>query len=361
MLERALDEIGADDLRAAHAEHRGPESTRRLGVGISTWVDATAGFHPHQESHLCIDPEGTLRLLSGAAPAGQGHERAFAAVVAGRLGVAADDVVLVAPDSSGPVASVGSFGSRGAQVVGNAVAAASDAVLVQARLLAAHLLEAAPDDIVVHDDGRVGVAGVPGRAMSVAELGRRSHELDELPDGVAPGLEAVGRFEQDDRTYPTGCHVAVVEVDTETGGVELVRLATVTDCGTVVDEPSATGQAMGAMVQGAAVALHEEILYDRDGNLLTGNLASYGVPGPGELPRLDVVFHPTPTDRNPLGAKGVGESGAVGAPAAVQNAVVDALAEFGVRHVEAPCTPERVWQAIRDAARAPSSQPRSMS
>jgi len=189
---------------------------------------------------------------------------------------------------------------------------------------------------------------VPAHALSIAEVGRRSYELQDLPDGVEPGLASIGGFAQDERTYPAGCHAATVEVDLDTGLVVLTRLVGATDCGTVVHADAAAGQAQGAMVQGAAQVLFEEVAYDDVGNLLTGNFISYGIPGPPEVPGLDVIFCPTPTDRNPLGAKGVGESGTVGAPAAVQNAVVDALADLGVRHIDAPCTPERVWRAVND-------------
>lgn len=348
-LDRALALAEADRWRAARDERRAAGDHLLVGVGVSTWVDGTAGSFTDQQSSLCLGPDGAVELMAGSASAGQGHARAFASLVGRRLGVDPSSVVVALPDSAGPVGSVGSFGSRSGQIVGSAVDRACDALLGQARLLAASLLEADPDDVVVHPDGRLGVAGVPDRALGLAELGRRSHELTTLPDGVEPGLASVGSFTQQGRTHPSGCHVAVVEVDAETGHVRLVRLVSATDCGTVLDEVAVTGQAQGGMVQGAAQALWEEIVYDADGNLATGNLAAYGIPSAAEVPALDVALCPTPTDRNPLGAKGVAESGTVGAPAAVVNAVVDALAHLGVRHVEMPCTPERVWSAVAAA------------
>ena len=297
-----------------------------------------------------------MSLLAGAAPAGQGHQRTFGGLVSTRLGVDAAQVAVEMPDSAGPVASVGSFGSRSGQIVASAVDEACRTLQGQARILAAHLLEAGPGDVVVHADGRIGVAGVPDRSLSIIELGQRSHELNQLPQGVESGLASTGSFAQDQRTFPAGCHAAVVEVDVETGGVTLLGLVTVTDCGTVLEADSATGQAQGSMVQGAAQALFEQVVYDESGNLLTGNLLTYGLPSTAELPALEVRFHPVPTDRNPLGVKGLGETGAVGAPAAVQNAVVDALGHLGVRHVEMPCTPERVWTALRAAGGQPGRE-----
>jgi carbon-monoxide dehydrogenase large subunit len=345
-LDRVLEMLPRREWVEAQHAKRAAGDTTQIGIGVTTWVDATAGYFAEQESALCVTPEGVFSLEAGAAPAGQGHESSFRGLLASRLGLAACDIEVELPDTAGAVTSVGSFGSRSAQVVASAVDAACTEVLSQAFLLVAYLLEANPGDVVVHADSRLGIAGSPDRSMSMVELGVLSHSLADLPSGVEQGLACVGHFSQEQRTFPSGCHGAVVSVDTQTGGVDLLRLVTVTDCGTVLDHAAAEGQAQGGMVQGAAQALWEEVIYDADGNLLTGNLLTYGMPAASELPAPQVEFMPTPTDRNPMGAKGLGETGTVGAPAAVQNAVVDALSHLGVDHVEMPCTPMRIWEAL---------------
>lgn len=347
-LDAALRLADVDQWRAEQRRRMDAGDERLLGIGIAAWADSTAGM-ASQDARACVDPAGLLEVIPGSTSGGQGHASAFGDLVARTTGVDAAAIRVLEPDSDRLPGGLGSFGSRSGQVIGSATLAATHGLVVQARRLAAHLLEAAEQDVVDLGDGRVGVAGVPSSALSILELGRRSWELESLPPGVARGLDSLASFAQGDRTHPSGCHVAVVEVDTATGGVTLLAAVTATDCGTVLHETVALGQAQGAMAQGIAQALWEEVVHDADGNPLNASLAEYGMPSAAELPFLHVAFRPTPSARNPLGAKGLAETGTVGAPAAVQNAVVDALAHLGVHHVDMPCTPERVWQAIRGA------------
>ncbi len=227
---------------------------------------------------------------------------------------------------------------------------ATEAVLQRGRELAAQLLEADVDDIVVTDDGRVGVAGVPATALTWIELA-----VAAADEGSA--LEAELDFSQPGATFPFGAHVAVVEIDRDTGRVELLRHVAVDDCGRMLNPMLVEGQQHGGIAQGAAQALYEQVVYDGDGNPLTANLADYSMPSAAELPSFETANTETPTPMNPLGAKGIGESGTIGSTPAVQNAVVDALSHLGIRHLDMPCTPERVWHAIVDAQAGRPAQP----
>jgi carbon-monoxide dehydrogenase large subunit len=244
----------------------------------------------------------------------------------------------------------GTMGSRSLQIGGSALYKASEAVLEKARTLAAHLLEANVDDVVLHDGGRVGVAGVPARALSWAELSLAASDPAKLPPNMEPGLAQALDFNQGEATYPFGAHVAVVEVDTETGRVELMRHVAVDDCGRILNPLLVRGQQHGGIAQGVAQALYEGVVYDDDGNPLTANLMDYAMPSAAELPTFEAVNTETPTPLNPLGAKGIGESGTIGSTPAVQNAVVDAVSHLGVRHIDMPLSAMRVWQAIADAS-----------
>jgi len=224
------------------------------------------------------------------------------------------------------------------------------ALLAKARRLAAHLLEASESDVRGFD-GRIGITGDPESSLSWAELAAAAADSASLPPGMETGLRAQDDFEMEDSTYPSGVHVAVVEVDTETGKVKLARHIAVDDCGRRVNPLLVEGQIHGGIAQGAAQALYESIVYDELGNPLTASLASYGMPAAPDLPAFVTVPLATPTDRNPLGAKGVGEGGTIGAGPAVHNAVIDALSHLGVRHIDMPMSPDRVWMAIGDALR----------
>jgi len=270
-------------------------------------------------------------------------------IVSDRLGIPLDAIRFVQSDTAVVPRGSGTGGSRSLQMGGSAVLAATESVLTRARTLAASLLEADPADIVVGDDGRVGVAGVPSSALSWGELARAA--IDE-----GEPLSAEEDITQAGPTFPFGAHIAVVEIDSETGKVSLLRHVAVDDCGRVLNPLLVTGQQHGGMASGAAQALYEGYVYDDAGNPLTTTLAEYAMPAASELPSFETANTETPSPLNPLGAKGIGESGSIGSTPAVQNAVVDALSHLGVRHVDMPCTPERVWRVL-DAARAGTLPP----
>ncbi len=349
----ALDEVvrlsGYADLRVDQAQRRERGDTRLLGIGVAVYVEITAGGGSSEFGALEIHDDGTATVRAGTSAHGQGHATSFAMIVSDKLGIPVESVRLVQSDTALVPRGGGTGGSRSLQLGGSAVLAATESVLTQARTVAASLLEADPADIVVGDDGRVGVAGVPSSAMSWAELARagRAHG--------AP-LVAEGDITQSGPTFPFGAHVALVEIDTETGRVELLRHIAVDDCGRVLNPLIVAGQQHGGIGQGAAQALWEEFVYDADGNPLTSTLAEYAMPAASEFPSFETSNTETPSPLNPLGAKGIGESGTIGSTPAVQNAVVDALSHLGVRHIDMPCTPEKVWRAI-EAARAGTLAP----
>jgi aerobic carbon-monoxide dehydrogenase large subunit len=242
------------------------------------------------------------------------------------------------------------MGSRSLQVGGTAVQNATDEVLEKARRLAAHLLEADVGDIQVVPGEGLGVAGAPASAIPWAQLAAAAKDPGRAPEGFEDGLSSENDWETPDATYPFGTHLAVVEIDTETGLTNLIRHITVDDAGRIANPLLVEGQVHGGIAQGVAQALYEEIAFDEDGNNVTGSLASYAIPSAGDLPNFETERTQTPTPRNPLGAKGIGEAGAIGATPAVWNAVVDALSHLGVKNIDMPATPQRVWQAISAAS-----------
>jgi carbon-monoxide dehydrogenase large subunit len=267
------------------------------------------------------------------------------------LGVARADVTVVCGDTETTPYGVGSEGSRALVVAGSAVHVAALRVRAKATELAAHLLEAAVEDLA-WDGDRVAVRGVPSRAWSLYELAQLASQGADRPPGMDPGLEATGAFDPEDFTYPSGTHVCLVEVDPETGHVEVVRYVAVDDCGRRISPAIVEGQVHGGVAQGIGQALLEDAGYEADGTPRATNLLTYALPTAPDLPAFTAGALETPTDRNPLGAKGAGEAGTIGAPPAVVNAVVDALAPLGVVHIDMPLTPERVWRAIREATMA---------
>jgi len=293
--------------------------------------------------------------MAGTSSHGQGHETAYAQIAAGTLGVRLADVKVVQSDTKLVKRGMGTMGSRSLQVGGTAVQNATDEVLDKAKLLAAHLLEADAGDIQVVWGEGLAVAGSPGSAIPWADLARAAADPARRPEGFEGGLSSENDFETPDATYPFGTHLAVVEVDTETGMVDLVRHITVDDAGRIANPMLVEGQVHGGIAQGVAQALFEEIAFDEDGNNVTGNLASYAIPSAGDLPNFETERTQTPTPRNPLGAKGIGEAGAIGATPAVWNAVIDALAHMGVRNIDMPATPQRVWRAINEASSVSTS------
>jgi aerobic carbon-monoxide dehydrogenase large subunit len=346
-LAKALEIAGYDDLRAEQAKRRESGDRTLLGIGVATYVEVTAALAKEWGS-VTIEADGGATVRIGTASHGQGHDTTFSMLVNDRLGIPLDQVRVIHSDTSEVPTGHGTMGSRSLQVGGTAVVQASEGVLDKAKRIAAQLLEAGVDDIVVAD-GKVGVAGVPARALSWAELAVAAQDPANLAEGDEPGLAFEGEFDQGASSYPFGAHVSVVEVDADTGGTTLLRHVAVDDCGRIVNPLLVRGQQHGGIAQGIAQAVYEGIVYDDEGNLLTGTLMDYAMPAASELPSFEAVNTETPTHLNPLGAKGIGESGTIGATPSVQSAVIDALAHLGVRHLDMPLSPQRVWAAIRDA------------
>jgi aerobic carbon-monoxide dehydrogenase large subunit len=345
-LDLALGAAGYEALRRAQAERRSRGDVRQLGVGVSLYVEVT-GFSRREYGSVQVELDGTATVRVGTSSQGQGHETAFAQVAAGVLGVETGRVRVVHSDTSQVPRGNGTFGSRSLQTGGAAVFRAAEQVLERARRVAAELLEVAAVDVVVRDGG-LGVAGVPAASVSWAELGA-AVGADGGPEGRWEPLVAEARPFQVEYTFPFGAHVAVVEVDVETGDVRLLRHVAVDDCGRILNPMLVEGQVHGGLGQGIAQALFEEVPYDENGVPLAADLATYPMPAASELPPFERGVLETPTPLNPLGAKGIGESAAVGSTPAVVNAAVDALSHLGVRHLNPPLTPERVWRAVREA------------
>jgi carbon-monoxide dehydrogenase large subunit len=346
-LEVALSAAGYDGLRAEQARRRDAGDVRVLGIGTSVFIDRTAGVAGSEYGSVELRPDGSVLALTGSSPYGQGHHTTWAMIISDRTGIPLDRIEVVHGDTDVVPRGGITGGSRSVQKAGVALAEASDALVVEARRRAADLLEASEGDVVLDvASGRFHVAGAPGAASVgwdeiAATLGASSDDR---------ALRCESDFEGGGATFPFGAYVAVVEVDLETGAVRLQRLVSVDDAGTIVNPLLAEGQVHGGLGQGIAQALFEEFLYDDDGNPLTASFADYAFPSAAELPSFESTLQETPTPNNPLGAKGIGESGTIGAPPAVQNAVVDALAHLGVRHIDMPLTPHRVWEAIRSAS-----------
>ncbi len=335
-LDKALEMAGYDQLRAEQ-QRRLETDDDLLGIGVACYVE-TSG-RGSEFGSVTVEDDGGVTVVTGSVPHGQGHETAWAQIAASVLGVDMDAVRVVHSDTALVDHGVGTFGSRSAQLAGSAVHEAAEEVLSQAKDLAAAVLEASPNDVVLHDDGGLGVAGVPASALSWAQLATEAHTR-----GVALArkldFESAGSF-------PFGCHVAVVIVDRDTGMVRLRDIVAVDDCGVVVNPLLAEGQVHGGLAQGIAQILFEGVLYDEQGTPLTTNLADYPVPSAADLPGFRTAHTITPSPNNPLGAKGIGESGTTGSVSAVWNAVVDALAPFGVLHLDPPFTPEKVWRVVQ--------------
>jgi aerobic carbon-monoxide dehydrogenase large subunit len=345
-LDLALEAAGYRELRAEQARRRERGDAVQLGIGLSVYVEITALAGGGEYGRVEVLPDGRVRALTGTSPHGQGHDTAWAMLVSEQMGVPIDQVDVVHGDTDVVPRGGLTGGSRSVQLGGTNMWQAAGVVVEKGRELAARLLEADPEDVVL-TDGRFHVAGTPALGRSWADLATAAAADGGMLDGE-------GAFVQEGGTFPSGAHVAVVEVDTETGRVRLVRLVAVDDAGRILNPLLAEGQVHGGVAQGVAQALLEEVVYDADGNPLTGNLADYAAISAAELPAIETVHLETPSPLNELGAKGIGESGTIGATPAVQNAVVDALAHLGVRHVEMPTTPERVWRAMRDARPAPA-------
>lgn len=339
-LDLLLEAANYEELRAEQGRRRAEGERLLLGLGLASYVEITALSGGSEYGSIELLDDGRFRIVTGSSPYGQGHYTTWAMLAAERLGVPMDRIEVVHGDTD--VVPTGGItgGSRSVQIAGSAVVDATTKLVEAARERAADGLEAAVEDVVLDTTtGRFHVVGAPSVWVG----------WDRLAANVDIPLAGVSDWSADGPTFPFGAHLAVVEVDVDTGGVRLRRLVAVDDAGTIINPLIADGQVHGGLAQGAAQALLEEFRYDEDGNPITTNLADYAAISAAELPSFERIPMETPTPMNALGAKGIGESGTIGATPAVQNAVVDALAHLGIRHIDMPCTPERVWQAIRSA------------
>ena len=357
-LELALESAGYGELRADQARRRAAGSSILLGIGLATYVERTAGILRPDYGSVSLRPDGSLLALTGSSPYGQGHHTSWAMLISDRTGVAMERIELFHGDTDIVPRGGVTGGSRSVQSNGVAMWQAAGLLVDQARHLAAELLEANPDDVVLDVvQGRFHVVGTPAVGLDWAAIAAAQAAGSAGSGNESTGsgnerrlLHAETDFQATGPTFPFGAHVAVVEVDTETGRVRLVRLVAVDDAGIILNPLLADGQVHGGLAQGAAQALMEGFVYDADGNPLTANFADFPVISASDLPSFERIVMETPTPRNELGAKGIGESGTVGATPAVQNAVVDALAHLGVRHLDMPLTSESVWRAIQASA-----------
>jgi aerobic carbon-monoxide dehydrogenase large subunit len=351
------------DLEGIHAEQearRGRGDPKQLGVGFSTYNEM-CGLAPSRilgairyaiggwdSATIRFQPLGSVEVLTGTSPHGQSHETAWAQIAADALGVDFEDVQVLHGDTAVSQLGLDTYGSRSLTVGGVALWHASQKVVEKARQIVAHQLEVAADDLDFAD-GAFSVRGSPDRSMTIKEVAFAAYAAHNLPDGMEPGLEESASYDPPNFSWPAGAHAAVVEVDTETGDARLVRYVAVDDVGTVVNPSIVDGQVHGGITQGIAAALYEEGLYDEDGNLQTTTMTNYMVPTAAELPLFELARTESLSPTNPLGVKGVGETGTIAAAPAVINAVVDALSHLGVRDIAMPATPERVWRAIQEA------------
>ncbi|MGC9960444.1 MAG: molybdopterin cofactor-binding domain-containing protein [Acidimicrobiales bacterium] len=359
-LDKALDVAGYTALRDDQARRRAAGDNKQLGIGVSSYMEM-CGLAPSrvlaslnysaggwEAATVRLLPTGKVQVVTGSSPHGQGHETSWSMIVADRLGVSPDDVDVLHSDTAISPYGLDTYGSRSLPVGGVAVALATDKVIDKAREIAAHLLEAAAEDLEL-TGGSFRVKGSPSMEIPLGAVAFEAFTAHNLPDGMEPNLEASVHYDPPNFSFPFGTHIAVVEIDTETGLVRLDRYIAVDDCGNQVNPLIVEGQVHGGIVQGVAQALWEEAVYDDEGNLLTSTFVDYLVPAASELPSFETASTVTPSPTNVLGVKGVGEAGTIGSAPAVMNAIIDALSPYGITDLEMPATPERVWQAIAQA------------
>jgi carbon-monoxide dehydrogenase large subunit len=357
-LDLAVSHAGYAALRAEQAEAR--KGGRLMGIGVSTYVEV-CGLGPSQvagavgfqgglwESAIVrFHPTGKVNVFIGASPHGQGEETTFAQIVASQLGVGVNDVKVVHGDTDNTPMGWGTYGSRTTAVGGAALATAVAKIKDKAKRLTAHLLEAAPEDID-YEDGKFFVKGSPDRSKTIQDIALMANVAWNMPPGMEPGLEATSFYDPPNFVYPFGAHLAVVEIDPQTGRVDLKRYVAVDDCGPQINPVIVAGQVHGGVVQGIGQALWEGAVYDDQGQLLTGSLQDYAIPRAEELPDIEVLSTVTPSPHHPLGVKGVGEAGTIASTVTVYNAVIDALEPFGAQGLVMPLTPEKVWRAMQRA------------
>ena len=350
---KALDTVDYASLRTRQAELRG--QGRYMGIGIATYAEI-CGMGPSvgvagggwESGTVRIERTGKVTVLTGVSPHGQGQETSFAQIVGDEYGISIDDIVVIHGDTGRQPQGIGTFGSRATAVGGAALIIATQQVKDKMAQIAAHMLEANVDDLVF-EDGNIFVQGSPDSAVTFADVAATAHRAVELPPDVEPGLEATHFFEPSNFTYPFGAHISIVEVDPETGEIDLQRYVAVDDCGNIINPLLVDGQVHGGIAQGLGQALYEGAVYDENGQLLTGSFMDYAIPKATQVPRFETEHTTTPSPVNPLGVKGVGEAGTIASSPCLVNAVVDALSPFGITDIDMPLTPNRVWQAIQDA------------
>ncbi len=357
-LDKALEIAGYQQLRQEQERLR--QQGKYLGIGVTTYVEICgmapsqvlgavgAGAGGWESATVRVHPTGKVTLYSGASSHGQGHETAFAQIVGDGLGIPFEDVEVVHGDTAQVQFGIGTFGSRSAAVGGMAAVMSVNKIEEKAKKIAAFLLEAAEADLVF-EGGQFFVKGTPGRGITIQQVAMAAYVPHKYPTGLEPGLEATSFYDPSNFTWPFGSHVAVVEVDPETGVVKLLRYVAVDDCGRVINPLLVDGQIHGGLAQGIAQALYEEAVYDENGQLVSGSLMDYAVPKADDLVNFELDRTETPSPVNALGVKGIGEAGTIASSATIVNAVVDALAPLGVKHLDMPLKPERVWQAIQQA------------
>ena len=342
-LNRVLEISHYQALRAEQQRRRSENDNHLLGIGLACYVEM-CGFGPYESAVVRVEPSGTVTVFTGISPHGQGGGTTFAQIVADQLGADFDTIVVQYGDTGNTPMGQGTMGSRSIAVGGTALVRAVGKVRDKARQIAANMLEANPDDVVL-EGGTYQVKGVPSRSLTLAQIADQAYS-DKLPKEIDPGLEASDFFTPT-LIYPFGAHVAVVEIERETGRITLREYYTVDDCGPRLSPMLVEGQVHGGLAQGIAQALLEEVVYDENGQLLSGSLMDYTLPRAGDFPMFTTDQTVTPTPHNPLGVKGIGEAATIGSTPAIANAVADALAVFGVRHLDIPLRPERVWRAMQ--------------
>lgn len=359
-MRKALDLAGYDDLRAEQRRRREAGDVKQLGVGIGNFTES-GGLSPSkvaagvrlqsggwESASVRMFASGKVEVVTGTSPHGQGHVTSWSQIAADAFGVDIDDIEVLHGDTAVAPYGRDTYGSRSLAVGGVALSLACDKVVDKARKIAAHMLEAAEGDMEF-ENGRFSVAGSPGTSVSIGDVAAAAYLANDLPEGMEPVLSESHFFDPPNFTWPYGTHVCVVEVDTETGGVTIPKYVAVDDCGPVVNPAIVDGQLHGGIAQGIAQALYEEAVYDDEGNLRTGTMMDYMIPGAPEIPNMILDRTETPSPTNPMGVKGIGESGAIAAQPAVINAVIDALGHLGVTHIDMPASPWKVWRAIQDA------------
>lgn len=360
LLDVLLDKLGYDEVRREQRSRRSQSGAPLLGIGLSVFVEM-AGFGPSaffeqfgyvggwESARIRMNPDGSVLAVVGTSPHGQGHETVFAQIIADELGGFPIDRITVSHgDTQVAQEGIGTMGSRAMPVCAPAVQSAAGKLRDRLKEVAAHMLEASADDIEVTGDG-LGVKGSPGTTLPLADVALTSYKPHKLPPGAELGLEFVSYHEPTGLSFPSGAHGCVVEVDRDTGQVEILRYVAVDDCGVVMNPLLARGQVHGGVVQGIAQALLEEVIFGDDAQPLTSTLVDYCIPSAPDLPDLETCHLEIPTSGNALGAKGLGEAGATAAPQAVVNAVVDAVAHLGIRTLDMPLTPAKVWHALNSA------------